>query len=174
MTPGPKGDKGDTGDAGVPGTPGEQGDPGPKGDKGDPGVDGTTVVDRFHVDQYVVAPDNAWHVVPMPSATWTQAANQINGLYGGFNYTMPVTCGGIGAAASLNTQVYIDGILQAQGTLNVGSLGATGSYSTPPVNIFEPGTDTDHAVSLRVQNPCTSPGEDITLTNAGIDVVEMS
>ena len=61
-----------------------------------------------------------------------------------------------------------------QPILNVGSLGATGSYSTPPVNIFEPGTDTDHAVSLRVQNPCTSPGEDITLTNAGIDVVEMS
>ena len=109
MTPGPKGDKGDQGLPGQKGDKGDQGVPGLKGDQGDPGAAGTSMIGRFRLDSYLVAPDNAWHVVPLPTPTWTQAANQVNALYGGFNYAMPWTCGGVGAAASLNVRVFVDG-----------------------------------------------------------------
>ena len=64
----------------------------------------------------------------------------MNALYGGFNYAMPWTCGGIGSAASLNIRVYVDGILASQSTLKVDSLGATGMDFglAPTFSIFEP------------------------------------
>ena len=56
------------------------------------------------------------------------------------------------------------------------SLGATGTDFglAPTFSIFEPGSPTDHSLVLKVQNPCTSPGEEISLTNVGVDIAGMS
>jgi hypothetical protein len=157
---------------------------GVKGETGSPGIDGTTVVDRMRLSSFTVPPDGAFHSVPLSGTTWTQAADQVNVFYGGLSYAMPATCNGILRQNAMSIRAYVDGTLvnaKPGGSADVfNSLAPaeTGTMtdifedaSRPTISLFEPGVPTAHTFELDVRNDdCTQPGEDISLTNIGIDV----
>ncbi|HUE27288.1 MAG TPA: hypothetical protein VMP89_10985 [Solirubrobacteraceae bacterium] len=169
------GTAGPAGAAGADGAMGPAGGPGPTGVAGDPGPQGAaghdgsaSVAVRARSTGQVVVPHGATTDIPLSGGTWTQAANDLNLVTGSVTMEIPQSCTGSFGNTLL---VYVDGVAN---TFAVAPTSPANSTVTVPVvvsELMEPGADTQHTMTAKLQNSCTKSGEDYTITDAKIDVV---
>jgi hypothetical protein len=168
-TAGAAGPKGADGGAGPGGPAGPTGAAGGTGQAGPAGHDGSaSIAARARGTGQVTAPHGATTDIPLSSAGWTQAANDLALVTGSITVHVPQSCT---AAFSNPVVVYVDGV---PNTFAVAPTTPANSTVTVPVvvsELMEPGADAQHTITAKLQNSCTKAGEDYTVTDAKIDVV---
>jgi hypothetical protein len=166
---GAAGPKGADGSAGPAGSPGPTGAAGGTGQQGAAGHDGSaSVAVRARATGQVTAPHGATTDIPLSGGSWTQAANDPALVTGSVTVHVPQSCS---AAFSNPVLVYVDGV---PNTFAVAPTTPGNSTVTVPVivsEMMEPGVDTKHTITAKLQNSCTKAGEDYAVTDAKIDVV---
>jgi hypothetical protein len=154
---------------GTGGKAGGKGAAGAAGPQGAAGHDGSaSVALRARGTGGVTAPHGGATNIPLTSGSWTQAANDVNLLTGSATMTIPQSCtGSFGNAVA----ILVDGI---PNTFAVAPTVPAGASVTVPLvvsEVMEPGADTQHTVTARLQNSCTKSGEDYSLSDLKLDVV---
>ena len=163
---GPAGSKGADGGVGPAGPIGAAGSSGPQGPAGHDGS--ASVALRARGAGAVTAPHGATTSIPLSGGTWTQASNDLNLVTGSLTMEVPQSCTG---SFGNTVVVYIDGV---PNTFAVAPTTPASSTVTVPVvvsEVMEPGADTQHTLTAKLQNSCTKSGEDYTVTDAKLDVV---
>jgi hypothetical protein len=166
------GKKGTDGLSGIDGINGSGGPAGPTGPMGPAGHDGSaSIAARIVGTGTVTAPHQASTNVPLTGATWTQAANSLNLVTGSMRLEIPATCTG-----SFGNEL----VVSVDGTPNTIALAPTtpanGTVTVPFVvsELTEPGSDTQHTLTAALANSCSKSGEDYTVSNVKIDVVNFN
>jgi hypothetical protein len=148
---------------GRPGDRGPQGEPGPRGERGPAGGG---VVARAHSTESVVVKAGQSPVdVPLTGATWTQAADETDFIWGRITVDVPDPgqCYG-----SLVAEIGVDGDFSRGWQASVGGFrSGTQTIDIPaPMNaqpqLFEPGSTTPRELQLRTSvrcGPTGPPGE---------------
>lgn len=164
------GKNGTSGNDGLNGQGGAQGPAGPQGPQGLPGHDGSASLAATATQSGggVTAPHGVSTNVPLSSASWTQAAGDLDLITGSVTLETPATCTG-----SFGNSL----VVSVDGTANTFALAPTipaSSTVTVPFVVSEltqPGSDTQHKVTAALANTCSKSGEDYTVNNAKVDVV---
>ena len=161
---GPKGDKGDKGD---PGAPGQAGAPGQDGKNG-----GAIRARARKSGGDVNVPGGSLSEVNIPLAanTWTQGATELDQIFVQVTVTTPASCTGVIPGFTVTARVdgkpvpgAVFNIFPATPPSSSNTVGNVGGF------LMEPGADTQHTLSLAIQNQCDS-GQDFTVTGAAVDV----
>jgi hypothetical protein len=148
------------------GANGKAGTPGPAGPAGANGS--ASIVLRARGTGSVAAPSGASTNVPLSSATWTQAANDLNLITGSVDLHIPATCtGSFGNALS----IAIDGVPNTFAVAPTAPASATVTVPFAVSEVMEPGAAKQHTVTAALANSCTKSGEDYTVSNVKLDVL---
>jgi hypothetical protein len=186
---GPKGDTGATGAKGDTGATGAKGDTGATGAKGEagaigadgsPGVAGAAVVNRTRLAAPFTPSGSAGDesVPGLTNNAWTQAAIEIDQIFGEATASIPAGCdqqqannpGGF-------VTVFVSqggGAARQVATAEVSADGPSASTKTVTFTgsaLFEPGASTENTFSAAFGSLCDDPNIRITLTTLEIDVV---
>ncbi len=112
-------------------------------------------------------------VWPLTGNIWTQAADEINLLFGQAEVSLPTACDGQFRSASVS--VFIDGGFvgsgfvsfhpQAPPTQRIGLLFHSAAA------LMAPDVDANHIVTARVQDDCAGADQNFTFTSFQLDVV---
>jgi hypothetical protein len=158
------------GAGGPAGTKGAQGAAGTAGPAGPPGANGAAkIVMRAHDLGAVTAPHGSSTSVPLSAATWTQDANDLNLITGSMAIQIPSSCtGSFGNAVVLS----VDGV---PSTFALAPTAPASSTVTMPIlisNLMEPGSATKHELTAKLADTCTKSGEDYTVSNVKLDVLD--
>jgi hypothetical protein len=107
-------------------------------------------------------------------ASWIQPANSLQQLYAWVSFTMPPSChlpDGQATQPYLQYRVVIDGRESVSSVQNYG-LGSTGTASLEiPAWLPEKSVDQQHTVTVGLTGAtCARPGEEIELTDFGLDI----
>jgi hypothetical protein len=166
---GPTGAKGSAGPAGGGGGYGPAGPMGGGGAMGPAGHDGSaSVALRARSTGSVTGPHGASTTVPLTAGSWTQAANDVNLVTGSVTIGVPQSCtGSFGNSVVLS----VDGIPNTFAVAPTAPANTTVTIPLVVSEVMEPGADKQHTITAKLQNSCTKSGEDYTLTDAKIDVV---
>jgi hypothetical protein len=148
---------------------GAAGSAGPVGPQGAAGHDGSaSVALRARGTGGVSAPHGAATTIPLTGGGWTQAANDVNLLTGSATMTIPQSCtGSFGNALAIS----VDGIPNTFAVAPTAPAGATVTVPLVVSEVMEPGADTQHTVTAKLQNSCTKSGEDYSVSDLKLDVV---
>jgi hypothetical protein len=151
------------------GAAGGKGSAGTAGPQGPAGHDGSaSVALRARSTGGVSAPQGAATNIPLSAGSWTQAANDVNLLTGSATLTIPQSCtGSFGNAVA----IAVDGIPNTFAVAPTAPAGATVTIPLVVSEVMEPGADTQHTVTARLQNSCTKSGENYSLSDLKLDVV---
>jgi hypothetical protein len=161
--PGAAGPHGSGGAAGAVGGAGKAGPQGPAGHDGS-----SSVAFRARSTAGVTAPHGAATNVPLSSGSWTQAASDLNLITGSVTIGVPQTCtGSYGNAVVMS----IDGVPNTFAVAPTAPANTTVTIPLVVSEVMEPGADTKHTITAKLQNSCTKSGEDYVLTDAKFDVV---
>jgi hypothetical protein len=167
---GATGATGKTGGGGGLGPAGPSGAVGGGGPMGPAGHDGSaSVALRARMaGTGVTAPHGSATNVPLTAGSWTQAANDVNLVTGAITIAIPATCtGSFGNSVVMS----VDGIPNTFALAPTAPANTTVTVPLVVSEVMEPGADKQHTVTARVQNSCTKSGEDYTITDAKLDVV---
>lgn len=156
---GPKGDTGAQSATDATGATGPQGLPG-----------GAAVGVRARFTRSVSAPKGANTSVPLTGNTWTHDANELDLITGSMTVNIPASCtGSFGNAL----------VVSVDGTAARFALASTTPASgtvTMPFNVgilSEPTQATPHTVTASFGNSCTKDGENFTVSNVKLDVIQV-
>jgi Collagen triple helix repeat (20 copies) len=152
------------------GSLGAQGAPGPTGPMGPAGHDGSASLAATATESVgsVTAPHGASTNVPLTGGNWTQAGGDLDLIAGSMTVEIPASCTG-----SFGNSL----VVSVDGTPNTFALAPTAPASgteTVPFLVSEltqPGSDAHHTVTAALANTCSKSGEDYTVSNAKVDVV---
>lgn len=161
--------KAGNGKAGANGAPGSGGLTGPAGPTGAPGANGSAgIVMKAHGTGTVTAPNGASTAVPLSGATWTQAANDLNLITGSVDIGIPSACTGSFGNALV---VAVDGVPNTFAVAPTSPTSATATIPFVVSELMEQGSAKLHTITTTLANSCTKSGEDYTVSNVKIDVV---
>jgi hypothetical protein len=148
---------------------GKGGGAGPAGPQGAAGHDGSaSVALRARSTGGISGPHGSTTNIPLTSGSWTQAASDLNLLTGSATLTIPQACtGSFGNAVAIS----VDGIPNTFAVAPAAPAGATVTVPLVVSEVMEPGADTQHTVTAKLQNSCTKSGEDYSLSDLKLDVV---
>ena len=151
------------------GVTGGVGAAGPAGPAGPAGHDGSaSVALRARSTGAVTAPHGSAADIPLSGGSWTQAANDLDLLTGSATLTIPQSCtGSFGNAVSIS----VDGVPNTFAVAPTAPAGATVTVPLVVSEVMEPGADTQHTISAKLADTCTKAGEDYSLSNLKLDVV---
>jgi hypothetical protein len=162
VKPGAKGSAGGNGAGAAKGQAGAVGPQGPAGHDGS-----ASVAFRARSTGSVTGPAGASTTIPL-AGSWTQAANDLNLLTGSITIAIPQACtGSYGNAVVMS----VDGV---PNTFAIAPTAPANTTVTVPLvvsELMEPGAATQHTLTAKLMNSCTKSGEDYTLTDAKLDVV---
>ena len=151
------------------GSNGSAGATGPAGPAGPAGKDGSaSVVMTAHGTGNVTAPHGASTSVPLTGNTWTQGANDLNLVTGSMDVGVPASCTGSFGNALV---VSVDGVPNTFGVAPSSPASSTVPVPFQVSELMEPGASKQHTLTAAVTNSCTKSGEDFTISNVKIDVV---
>lgn len=160
---------GKNGATGANGGSGATGSQGPAGPTGAPGKDGSaSVVMAARGVGTVTAPNGAQTDVPLTGASWTQAGNDVNLITGSMSLGIPSSCTGSFGNSLI---VSVDGV---PNTIAVAPTAPASSTVTVPFlvsEVMEPGASSQHTITAKLANTCARSGENYTIGNVKIDVV---
>jgi hypothetical protein len=173
------------GPQGQQGEQGQQGLQGLQGGQGAPGRDGAAVVARVRSTGSVETPADGSSVsLPLTSATWTQAANEVDLLpYGDVKITLPDSnhCSTAGSPPNVTggfvdvfISVYVDGSLVSSTTIPGPADGGTKHPRLPaPTYLYEPGSAAAHTVTAKFSSQCDATAEhaSVTVSDLTLDVI---
>jgi hypothetical protein len=163
------GQNGRNGVNGVNGTAGNNGGVGAAGPMGPAGHDGSASISaRIAGTTTVTAPHQASTNVPLTGATWTQAANSLNLITGSMTIEIPATCTG---SFGNELVVSVDGNPTTIALAPTVPANGTATVPFAVSEVMEPGSDTQHTLKAALANSCAKSGEDYTVSNVKIDVV---
>jgi hypothetical protein len=150
----------------VTGTKGAQGPQGPAGAGGQDG--NASIVMASHGTGSVTAPHAATTNVPLTGASWTQGPNDVNLIMGSMSLGIPASCTG---SFGNDLVVSVDG---NPNTVAVAPTTPASTTVTVPFIVSEltqPGGSQQHTITAKLANTCTGSGEDFTVSNVKVDVV---
>jgi Flp pilus assembly protein TadG len=154
---------------GTAGTNGGTGATGPTGPAGPAGKNGSaSVVMTARGTGTVTAPHGASTNVPLTGASWTQAANDLNLITGSMDVGVPSSCTGSYGNALV---VSVDGVPNTFGVAPTSPASQTVPVPFQVSELMEPGASKQHTITASVSNSCTKSGEDFTISNVKMDVV---
>jgi hypothetical protein len=170
-----KGDAGSDGVRGATGLSGDRGPAGPAGPAGAPGAAGAagpngsgTVTLRARGEGAVTAASGAKTDVPLQSATWSQAADELDLVTGSLSVTLPSACTGSFANALL---VSVDGTPVTFATIPTAPASSTVKLPILVAPMTEPGDAATHRLTASLNNSCTKGGEDFKVSDVKVDVL---
>jgi Collagen triple helix repeat (20 copies) len=164
------GKNGTNGKDGINGITGPAGPAGPTGPQGPAGHDGSASIamTATQTGGAVTAPHGTSTNIPLTGASWTQAGNDLDLVTGSVTIETPASCtGSFGNSLLVNVD----------GTANTFALAPTAPASSTvhvPFLVSEltqPGSDTNHTITAALANTCSQSGEDYTVSNVKVDVV---
>ncbi|MEA2144767.1 MAG: hypothetical protein QOG59_354 [Solirubrobacteraceae bacterium] len=166
---------------GAPGATGAAGSPGPTGPHGLKGLDGSagpqgpkgldgsaSVVITARETGSVTAPPGASTSIPLTGASWTQAANDVNLITGSMAVSIPSSCTG---SFGNSLVVSVDGAPNTFGFAPIVPASSTVTIPFVVSELMEPSVATQHTITAALANACTKAGEDYSVSNVKIDVV---
>lgn len=155
--------------AAVKGAAGAPGSSGPAGQTGAAGQDGNaSIVMAAHATGAVTAPNSAATSVPLAGASWTQSPNDVNLIMGSMSLGIPATCTG---SFGNDLVVSVDG---TPTTVAVAPTAPASTTVTVPFivsELMQPGASAQHTITAKLANTCSQSGENYTVSNVKIDVV---
>jgi hypothetical protein len=158
--------------AGKNGANGSDGPAGASGARGPAGHDGSAAIAaRIAGSGSVSAPHQASTSVPVTGASWTQAANSLDLITGAMTLQIPATCTGSFGNALV---VSVDGVPTTVGIAPTSPANTSVRIPFVVSELMEPGADTKHTLTAAFANTCTKSGEDYTVSNMKIDVVNFN
>ena len=162
--------QGGAGANGASGADGKSGAAGPAGPAGPAGKDGSAsvVMTARQNGGSVTAPAGQSTTVPLTGASWTQAANDLNLITGSMQVGTPGSCtGSFGNSLTVN----VDGKATTFGVAPTTPASTTETVPFEVSELMEPGAATPHTITATLSNACTKAGENYTISNVKIDVV---
>jgi hypothetical protein len=112
-------------------------------------------------------------VWPLTGNIWTQAADEINLLFGQAEVSLPTACDG--QFPSANVSVFIDGEFAGSGFVQFHPQAPPtqriGLFFHPVSALIAPDVDANHIVTARVQDGCAGADQNFTFTSFRLDVV---
>lgn len=161
---------GKNGKNGIRGIRGPAGPQGPTGPQGPAGHDGSAslAMTANQTGGAVTAPHGTSTNIPLAGASWTQAGNDLDLITGSVTIQTPASCtGSFGNSLLVNVD----------GTANTFALAPTAPASStlhvPFVvsELTQPGSNANHTITAALANTCSRSGEDYTVSNVKVDVV---
>jgi hypothetical protein len=119
-------------------------------------------------------PGTPW---PTTGGVWTQRAQETDFLVGQVEVRYPAACdGSVNNPAYASLTVNLDGEVTGSAYVQFYAAGAgtrqrLGVHFYPSNALFAPGDDLTRAMTARVMDTCTGPGQDFTFTALKIDVI---
>ena len=154
---------------GAPGASGAAGSNGSAGPPGVPGQDGSaSIVARARGTGTVSAPHGASTSVPLTGASWTQAGNDLSLITGSMSLRIPPACTGSYGNALV---ISVDGVPNTFGLAPSSPASTTVTVPFVVSELMEPGASAQHTVTAQLANTCTKSGEDYTVSNVKLDVL---
>ena len=151
------------------GSNGSAGKAGPAGPTGSAGKYGSaSVVATARATGTVTAGPGAATSVPLTAASWTQAGNDLNLITGSMSLGIPSSCTG---SFGNSLVISIDGVANTFGTAPTAPAGKTVTVPFAVSELMEPGGSAQHTITAALANSCTGKGENYTVSNVKIDVV---
>jgi hypothetical protein len=162
------GTNGTNGTNGAGGSGGRDGAAGPGGPMGPAGHDGSaSVALRARSTGSTTAPHGASTTVPLSSASWTQAPNDLDLITGSMAVSIPASCTG---SFGNSLVISVDGTPVTFGLAPTAPASTTETVPFAVSELMEPGGDTQHTIKAALANTCTKSGEDYSVSNVKIDV----
>jgi hypothetical protein len=157
------------GAAGAKGANGGPGSAGPAGPTGAAGTDGSAgIVARVRGTGTVSAPHGATTSVPLTGGSWTQAGNELSLITGSMTLGIPSTCTG---SYGNGLVISVDGVPNTFGLAPTSPASTTVTVPFVVSEVEDPGASAQHSVTAQLANTCTKSGEDYTVSNVKLDVV---
>lgn len=151
---------------GASGAPGSAGPPGPIGTAGQNGS--ASIVARGRGTGTVSAPHGATTSVPLTGGSWTQAGNELSLITGSMTLGIPSSCTG---SYGNGLVISVDGVPNTFGLAPTSPAGSTVTVPFVVSEMEDPGASAQHTITAQLANTCTKAGEDYTVSNVKVDVV---
>jgi hypothetical protein len=155
-----------TGAKGANGAPGSAGPPGPSGAAGQNGS--ASIAARARGTGTVSAPHGATTTIPLTGGSWTQAGNALSLITGSMTLGIPSSCTG---SYGNGLVISVDGIPNTFGVAPTSPASTTVTVPFVVSEVEDPGASAQHAITAQLANTCTKAGEDYTVSNVKLDVV---
>jgi hypothetical protein len=157
------------GAAGANGSAGAPGSAGPAGPTGASGQNGSgSIVARARGTGTVAAPHGATTNVPLTGGAWTQGGNELSLITGSMSLAIPSACTG---SYGNGLVVSVDGVPNTFGLAPTSPAGATVTVPFVVSELTDPGASAQHTITAQLANTCTKSGEDYSVSNVKIDVL---
>ena len=164
-----RGSNGSSGADGSSGLRGKEGPAGPAGPQGPAGANGSaSIALRARATGAVMAPHQASTNVPLGSATWTQAANELDMVTGSVTVTIPASCTG---SFGNSLVISVDGNPATFAPVPATPASATLTLPIVVGAVSEPGAAASHRLSAALASSCSKSGEDFKVSDVKVDVV---
>jgi hypothetical protein len=127
------------------------------------------VVARARLTSSVVGKHGDWTAIGLTGDKWTQPADALNLVAGSMAIKLPASCtGAFGNALVLS----VDGNPVAFAAAPTDPASKTITMPFVVGTLSEPGKDIHHTLSAKFGSSCTKDGEDYTVTDVKVDVLE--
>jgi hypothetical protein len=150
----------------VKGAPGSAGPPGLTGTAGQNGS--ASIVARARGTGTVSAPHGATTSIPLTGGSWTQAGNELSLITGSMTLGIPSACTG---SYGNGLVISVDGVPNTFGLAPTSPASTTVTVPFVVSELEDPGASAQHAITAQLANTCTKAGEDYTVSNVKLDVV---
>ena len=142
---------------------------GPAGAQGPSGANGNaSIALRARGTGAVTAPHGGNTSVPLGSASWTQAANELDLVAGSASVTIPSACTG---SFGNSLVVSVDGKPATFAPLPAAPASTTLTVPIVVSPVTEPTASASHQLAATVANSCTKDGEDFKVGDVKVDVL---
>jgi hypothetical protein len=148
------------------GAPGSAGPPGPTGTAGQNGS--ASIAARARGTGTVSAPHGATTSVPLTGGSWAQGGNELSLITGSMTLGIPSSCTG---SYGNGLVISVDGVPNTFGLAPTSPAGSTVTVPFVVSEVEDPGASAQHTVTAQLANTCTKAGEDYSVSNVKLDVV---
>jgi hypothetical protein len=151
---------------GAAGSPGSAGPPGPTGASGQNGS--ANIVARARGTGTITAPHGATTNVPLTGGSWTQGGSELSLITGSMTLGIPASCTG---SYGNGLVISIDGVPNTFGVAPTSPASTTVTVPFMVSELEDSGASAQHTITAQLADTCTKAGEDYTVSNVKLDVV---